>query len=122
MTGKETNGFGIILEESEQIVHNWKGIYFANMSRSGALSGYLVLTNRRLVWCQERGLFTRTVFVAFDFRLREIKGISISGEDIYITGESGAKWFRLPKVGNEELSVFKEMILRQKENESRATH
>lgn len=118
MAGSETNSFGIILREGEQIVHNWKGVYFEPHQR--IQRGYLVLTDQRLVWCQETGFFTKTVFVAFDVYLREIKGISMGGHLIYVTGESGAKRFGLNGVGSEEFSTFKEMIMRQKEKESQA--
>lgn len=103
--------FGIILKEGEQIVHSWKGAYERPIAR-----GYLVLTNQRLVWCRETGFFKKTIFVAFDIHLREIKGISLDKQFVRITDECGVKTFWLPEVGSEESSMFKEMIMRQKES------
>jgi hypothetical protein len=54
----EANSFGIILRKGEQIVHSWKSTYLCFKTLE-SMRGYLVLTNQRLVMCEERGYIQR---------------------------------------------------------------
>lgn len=132
----------VILEEEEQVVHSWEGWYekpyktmkgdFQAVTISGhrgrkyrekeeykRSNGVLVLTNKRLLWFERRGLIGKSYHSILEVFLKTLKGISMGGrihKYISITDKQREHKFHLKGIGKKELESFKDMILRQAEN------
>jgi len=131
----------IILKEGEHVVHSWEGYFkkpyktmdgdfqiftvgghrgrrYREKEKSKPIKGVLVLTNRRLIWFEQRGIFGKSYHALFEIFLKTLKGISMGGlikKYISITDEKMEYRFRLKHIGEKELESFKDMILRQEE-------
>jgi len=129
----------LFLNDGEQSIHAWKGIYFKPYTKSveqarlisrrakyrqevktEPKSGVLVLTTRRLAWLEKRGLIGKSFHLTFDIPLSALKGTSMGGKiqkHVTITGADGENKFRLKGVGGKEFEAFKDMIMRQAEKQ-----
>lgn len=131
----------IILGQGEQVVHSWEGDYekpyksmkgdyqlvtlgghrgrkYREKEETKRKKGVLVLTNQRLLWFEQRGLFGKSYHTLFEVFLRTLKGISMGGrlrKYVSITDEKEEYRFHLKGIGEKELEPFKDMILRQVE-------
>jgi hypothetical protein len=131
----------IILKEGEHVVHSWEGNYekpyktmdgdfqlitlgghrgrkYREKEKSKPINGVLALTNRRLIWFQQRGLIGKSYHALFEIYLQTLKGISMGGlisKYVSITDEKAEYRFHLKHIGEKELESFKDMILRQEE-------
>jgi len=131
----------IVLEGEEHVVHSWEGGYekpyksmdgdfqlvtlrghrgrkYREKEETKRKKGVLVLTNRRLLWFEKRGLIGKSHHVLFEVFLRSLKGISMGGrlsKYVSITDENREYRFHLKGIGKKELEPFKDMILRQAE-------
>lgn len=120
----------LILEENEDVVCFWGGIYEAQMTvveqtwlgKHPATvkqrdKGVLVLTSRKLVWIEERGTFGRSYHPLLVIPLENLRGISMGGaflKYVSISDVQGEYLFHLGGVRNEiELSSFKEIVFDQ---------
>ena len=122
----------LILEKNEKIIQSWKGNYEAHMTAMEKTwlgtqpktvkqkkKGMLVLTNRKLVWIEERGIFGKSYHTLFTIPLEHVRGISMGGaliKYVSIAHAQGEYTFHLlnPRVMNkEELSFFKKNVFDQ---------
>ena len=118
----------------EQIVQKWRGKYFEprriinkllvgqtyqEKDNTVSRNGFLVLTNRRLIWSQSEGILLKKMVVKFDISLNSLKDISVGGiinKKIKMIDANGVREFKLREVGDKKFPSFKEMIMKQKEN------
>lgn len=131
----------IILKEGEHVVHSWEGKHgkpyktmkgdyqvftvgghrgrkYREKEELKVSNGVLVLTNRRLIWFERRGIFGKSYHALFEIFLNTLQGISMGGrlrKYISITDKTREYKFRLKGIGKKELEPFKDMILRQVE-------
>lgn len=131
----------IILDQGEQVVHSWEGYYektyktmdgdfqlvtlgghrgrrYREKEKAKPSKGSLVLTNRRLLWFEKRGLIGKSYHALFEIFLTSLKGISMGGrlrKYVSITDEKGEYKLHLKGIKEKELEPFKDMILRQVE-------
>jgi hypothetical protein len=139
----------IILNPNEQVLHSWSGNcernYKTVVPEKGFIrtkyvsrdakeqhSGELVLTNKRLLWLERRGMLSKTYRASFEIDLLNLQGITCGGlvkSWVSITNSNGESIFHLRGVGKKEIEPFKDMILRQVEklresqlNEAPAIH
>jgi ribosomal protein S27AE len=122
----------LILEKNEKLLQFWKGDYEAHMTAmedtffgkrpqtvTKRMVGILALTNRRLVFLEERGIFEHSYHLLFTLLLDRVVGISMGGaivKYVSISDSSGEYVFHLltPSVANEnELTEFKRVIYEQ---------
>jgi len=117
----------LILEESENTISDWKGDYeavervvekksFGRKKITQAkkrLKGYLVLTNQKIVFLQEHGLFGKSYHQTLSIPLENIQGISQGGsvsKFISITDREGTSVFHLPV----KFDTFRNLIMNTK--------
>ena len=123
----------IILEKEEHVVHSWEGDYekpskvmmgdsrgrnYREKETTNRKKGVLILTNRRVLWFERRGLIGKSYHALFEIYLKSLRGISMGGmmsKYISITDEKMEYRFHLNGIGKKELEPFKDMILRQAE-------
>jgi len=131
----------IVLKEGEQVVHSWEGCYektyktmdgdfqlvtlgghrgrrYREKEKAKPSNGVLVLTNRKLLWLEKRGLIGKSYHVLFEVPLTTLKGISMGGslrKYVSVTDEKREYKFHLKGIREKELEPFKDMILRQAE-------
>lgn len=131
----------IILDRAEQVVHSWEGNYekpyktmkgdyqlvtlkghrgrkYREKEETKRKKGVLVLTNRRILWFERRGLIGKSYHVLFEIYLKSLKGVSMGGrlsKYVSITDENMEYRFHLNGIGKKELDPFKDMIIRQAE-------
>jgi hypothetical protein len=125
----------IILNQSEQVLHSWSGncerhfktvipkkglvrTKYVSKEAKELHSGELVLTNKRLLWLERRGTFSKTYRASFEIDLLNLQGITCGGLMnfwVSITDCNGENIFHLKGVGKKEIEPFKDMILRQVE-------
>ncbi len=78
--------------------------------------GILALTNRRLVWLEQRGVFNVSYHPVATIRLEDIKGIASGGmimPYVTITDSIGAHLFHLEGMTSKQFPEFKRAILSQ---------
>lgn len=124
----------LVLNQEEHVVHSWKGIYnephtVHERTRRGRTierkktkqeGGVLVLTTKRLMWLEKRGLpfLSKSYHPVFEIYLKNLQGIGLGGtifKYVTITDNVQQYQFNLKGVGSKEVEPFKDMILRQKE-------
>ena len=121
----------LLLEQGEWIVRSWKGnlqtktnivvdsghgITAQSRYKTESVkhydNGFLVLTNRRLVWLEAHGTFSKSYDTAFEIPLIEVRGLSIGGsvfKHITIASGNGPHTFHLD-VGDKEFPLFKQLV------------
>jgi hypothetical protein len=84
----------IILNPNEQVLHSWSGNcerhYKTVVPKKGLIrtkyvsretkeqhSGELVLTNKRLLWLERRGMLSKTYRASFEIDLLSLQGITV---------------------------------------------
>jgi DNA-directed RNA polymerase subunit RPC12/RpoP len=118
----------LVLDPGESVVNTWSGdhevpsIVMVNGRPQQGKSrkhGYLILTTRKLVFVEERGLFQKSYHVSVTILLEELEGISMGGllmKYVSLSDEHGENIFHLEGVGNEELfQSFKQILEKQVE-------
>ena len=123
----------IILHPAEQVLHSWngecerrlktvigtgrrRGTKYAAREAKERHSGELVLSNKRLLWLERRGTFSKTYRASFEIDLMNLQGITCGGLVnlwVSITDNNGENVFHLKGIGKKEIEPFKDMILRQ---------
>jgi len=86
-------------------------------------NGFLVLTNERLVWLEQRGIFGKSYHALFEMPLEHLKGISMGGaimKYVSITDAEGEQTFHLMGIGSRELDSFKQTVFEQVEARKRS--
>ena len=120
------------LEENEKVIRFWKGYYKAQTTvmkktwfgrRPKTVkrkkNGILVLTNRKLVWIEEMGIFAKSYHPLVTIPLENIEGISMGGaisKYVSIADTAGEYIFHLmdPRVVNlDDLNFFKRIVFYQ---------
>jgi len=87
--------------------------------------GILVLTNRKLVWLEQRGIFSKSYHPLITILLEDVKGISRGGaiiKYVSITDSQGEYIFHLwepPVINDEQFNLFKQIIYEQIEARKR---
>lgn len=100
----------LILNEGEQVVHSWEGIYLTLFMNK---RGVLVLTNQRLIWLEQRGHSGKSYRADFEIYLRTLQSISMGGTLFkYFTITDNVQQYAF---NIKEFEQFKYMIMRQKE-------
>jgi len=82
------------LEEGEEILASWHGNYSSIVKEAGKGEakvmtvlprGFLVLTNRRVIFLKERGILSRSIHYAFSISLENVDTMSTrDNEDCFI--------------------------------------
>jgi len=116
----------VILEPGERVVKSWSGdhevasvVTINGVPTQGKTRkhGYFVLTNRKIFFVEERGLFQKSYHVSITVPLEEINGISIGGivsKYVSLSDEHGENIFHLDGVGNDQLfAPFRELVEKQ---------
>lgn len=122
----------LVLEEKEDIIQFWNGDYEARITAvkqtwlgsqpttvKRRKNGILVLTSRKLVWIEERGIFGKSYHPLATIPLENLKGISMGGAVLKYVSISDAQSeyiFHLssPPIVNEiGLSSFKAIVFVQ---------
>lgn len=127
----------IILNPNEQVLHSWDGncerqhkavvaqkglitTHYATVQSKEIHSGTLVLTNQRLLWFERRGLMSKTMRASYQIFLKDLQGITCGGainKWVSIVDNEAEYIFHLRGVGSKEIEPFRDMILRQVENQ-----
>jgi hypothetical protein len=122
----------IILRPTEQVLHSWNGdcerrfttvierkkmfrTKYESKEAKNRNSGELVLTNKRLLWLERRGVFSKTYRASFEIDLLNLQGITCGGIVnlwVSITDSNGESVFHLKGVGKKEIEPFKDMIFK----------
>ena len=111
----------LILEKGEKIIQSWKGYWIIPFLLKQSRKGILVLTNRKLVWLEQRGILSKSYHPLITIPLEDIRGLSRGGaiiKYVSIARSQGEHIFRLvkPRVRkNEEFNLFKQIIFEQVE-------
>ena len=129
----------IILEDGEMFVNIWKALYFRPQKvmkgdyqlitlggrrgrtyREGGRrgkektipdSGRLVLTNKRLIWLQQRGTLKKTIHPIFEIPVSNISGISIQGRITKrINISDGVREYQFRIGGDEKITEFQKSV------------
>jgi len=67
----------LILHENERYIASWKGkLGFPGIEPGFRKKGVLVLTNQRLIWLEQKGLFKPSYSIKFDMNLDGISEVS----------------------------------------------
>jgi DNA-directed RNA polymerase subunit RPC12/RpoP len=116
----------IILEPGETVLKSWRGDHEVSamvtvrgipQQAKTRKSGYLVLTNRKILFVEERGFFQTSYHVSITIKLEDIEGISMGGvvsKYVSLSDEHGENIFHLGGVSNEQLfASFKDLIEKQ---------
>lgn len=124
----------IFLDNSEKVIQSWKGdcerFFQTVVSEDGFLkknyvavdakrrtSGVLVLTNRRLVWLEKRGvLIFASYHSAFEIDLSSLRGVSYGGIfEVWVSIADAKKEvrFHLVGVGKRNIDSFRNLIFKQ---------
>jgi len=128
----------LILDRGEKIVQSWEGDHEHHMTVmvdtflgkrpktvKQSKKGILVLTNRKLVWLEQRGIFGKSYHSRITIPLEDVKGISRGGaiiKYVSITDSQGEHTFHLVKprvMKDEEFDSFKQIIFEQVEARKR---
>jgi len=115
----------LILEKGEKIIQSWKGYWIIPFLLKQSRKGILVLTNRKLVWLEQRGILSKSYHPLITIPLEDIRGLSRGGaiiKYVSIARSQGEHIFRLvkPRVRkNEEFNLFKQIIFEQVEARKR---
>ncbi len=120
-----------MIEQGERAISSWRG---DNESQDSVIEkdahghrhrtvvktkkgGVMVLTNRRLVWLEERGVFGKSYHPQMNLPLESLKGLSMGGailKYVSVTGAEGELVFHLHGVTNDSLfNSFKQTIMSQ---------
>jgi len=112
----------LLLDEGESINNSWKGNH-AVMERGekGEMvevrkPGYLVMTSRKVVFMEERGLFTKSYHLDCGVQLEAIEGISMGGrwmKYVSVGGATGENKFHLDGIDDKTFASFRDAILTQ---------
>lgn len=128
----------VVLEHGEKYVYMWKALYFrpqivmkgdykfvadshdVGTFREGgrrgkestvADSGRLVLTNRRLIWLQQRGTLRKTLHPIFELLIRNISGLSIQGRFAKrINVSDGTREYQFRIGGDRDIAEFQKRV------------
>jgi len=88
------------------------------------IKGYLVLTNQRIVFVKQRGIFGKSYHIDLSIPLEDVRGLSMGGlvmKYVSLTDTGGEKVFHVHGVGNDlEFSSFRSVIQEQTSNRQRA--
>lgn len=121
----------LILEKNEKILDFWEGDHEARMTVTEdtwlgkkpktvkqTKKGILVLTNRKLVWIEQRGIFGKSYHPLITIPLENLRGITMEGaifKYVSISDAQGEHIFHFPfSITNEnQLSDFKEIVFNQ---------
>lgn len=120
----------LFLEKNEEVIKFWRGDYEARMTAmedtwlgkqpttvKQKKNGMLVLTNRKLVWIEERGFLFKSYHPVITIPLENLRGISMGGaimKYVSIADTKGEYVFHLSGVGNErKLRIFKAYVFNQ---------
>jgi len=128
----------VFLKEGEKIVSNWfgncetshtvivqKGKYVKRHRPQEVKErkrGVLVLTNQRMMWLEERGIFGKSYHAIFEMPLENLRGISMGGaimKYVSITDTEGEQVFHLDGVGGRELDSFRKFVFDRAEARKR---
>ena len=115
-----------MLEVEERAVRSWEGNYetetkvvfksgFRTQTRNvkDREGGVLVLTNRRLVWLEAKGVFGKSYHASLEIPLEDVRGTSLGGtlnKFVTIGDSSGSHLFHLWGIGDSQFPVFKQMV------------
>lgn len=120
----------IIFEKGENVITSWHGDYEIRerVVEKGALgtrkmtevkkkvSGVLVLTNQRLIFLQEHGIFGKSYHQVLTIPLERLGAISLGGALMpFISISDGVEThiFHIKGVGKKEFESFKQLITEQ---------
>jgi ribosomal protein S27AE len=113
----------IILEKGEKIVSSWKGdieiservvVKRRIQEAKGKLLGFLVLTNQKILFLEEHGVFGKSYHQGLSIPLGKVGAISMGGALIYfvsIADDIGTHVFHLRGVGKKEFEPFRQSIM-----------
>ena len=122
----------LILEDNEKIIQFWRGDYevqytvfedglFGKEPKKAKKQkkGILVLTNRKIVFLEERGFFGKSYHACLSIKLENIEGISMGGfilKYVSISDKQNEYIFHLnrpPVATNEQFNSFKNLVYKQ---------
>jgi ribosomal protein S27AE len=120
----------ILLEKGEKIIASWRGNRettqkVAVMSQYGRKkvadakerkNGFLVLTNQRLLFLEEHGVFGKSYHQVLTVPLVQVGGISMGGmlsPFVSIADDTGIHMFHISGVGKNEFEPFRQLITDQ---------
>lgn len=115
----------LLLDEGETISSYWRGNHAVNEmgtvnGRSEQVEvrkpGVLVLTSRKVVFLEERGLFNKSYHLDLGIQLESIEGISMGGllmKYVSIGGTMGENKFHLEGIDDKVFGTFKQVVLSQ---------
>jgi ribosomal protein S27AE len=117
----------IFLEEGEKIVTSWRGD--REMTQKVGVSGqygttmqdvkerkngFLVLTNQRLLFLEEHGVFGKSYHQVLGMQLLKLQSISMGGiliPFVSIADDMGSHIFHIDGVGKNEFESFRQLIM-----------
>ncbi|MGA2308763.1 MAG: hypothetical protein ABSG57_04340 [Candidatus Bathyarchaeia archaeon] len=118
----------ILLEKGEKIVTSWRGN--REMTQKVAVrgqygrqriedakerkNGFLVLTNQRLLFLEEHGVFSKSYHQVLAIPLGKVSGISMGGmlsPFVSIADDVGACMFHLWGIGKSQFEPFRQQII-----------
>jgi len=120
----------IILGKGEKIVSSWKGnreirervVEKDSLSSrqvveaTRRVKGILVLTNQRLLFLEEHGIFGKSFHQTLSSPLEKIEGISMGGlmlPFVTITADTGTYVYHISGVGKKEFEPFRQLVMEQ---------
>jgi DNA-directed RNA polymerase subunit RPC12/RpoP len=113
----------LVLQEGERISHTWGANH--EVAQMGVVNGtsqmvkvrikgFLVLTNQRIVFVKERGVFGKSYHIDLSVALEKVTGISMGGlviKYVSLSGPAGESIFHIGGVSNEtDFRAFWTMI------------
>jgi len=115
----------ILFQKNENIVHSWYGnreiitqvvVQGTSQNRKVPKKGILVLTNQRLLFLEQHGIFGKSYHQIIAIPLAKIQGISMGGTFrpfVSIADEAQAHVFHIDGVGKNEFEPFRLLITEQ---------
>jgi DNA-directed RNA polymerase subunit RPC12/RpoP len=117
----------IILEKNEKIITSWRGnretavkvssgqqYGYGVQTAKERKSGFLVLTNQRLLFLEEHGVFGKSYHQTVTIPLTKLGGISMGGlimPFISVSDDFQSHVFHISNVGKNEFEPFKQLII-----------
>lgn len=118
----------ILLEKVERIVNSWRGnremtekvVVRGSYGRKRVedakerKNGYLVLTNQRLLFLEEHGVFGKSYHQVLAVPLLNIQGISMGGllvPFISVADDMGSHMFHVVGVGKNNFEPFRQLVM-----------
>lgn len=111
---------GVLLQRHETVTRYWGANVYSSLSERG----YLLLTNQRIIFAQERGLVSKSYVIKVSIPLESLTGLALGGvigmKYVSLAWGGVERAFRLDGVSKDrEFAIFKSLVEEQRNNRYR---